>query len=392
MPDVWSAFDTIYEPLKHLKAVNDLEKDNPFVLSDDNSENKSGVEVNSSLEANEAQAVVPQDIGGCADADQKKATTDPLPESSSSAGVEAALDSDPAMDLSQTDSSAAVDTDSQPMDCPATESSVPIVDSAPKSETIAGDDHSVESVRATTDSSGVGRDSVDNDSTAAANSVQASSPIADESALTGTDVSATSTKTLSSGDASELQQLLSRINDLKVAELRAELEKRGLRLKGNLKKADLISKLRQVITQLLEDEDVVSDEVKNDWWAQRILSKENANEDNEEIAENKTTDDEVIDEEALLKEDDSEANANETSNVDSNDVVMIEKETEGEQDKEDKMVAHQASEEDAQEDTQMVVDSIDQTKDGNEDKVEDKDQVQNGVSEKTPITQNGYFN
>src|SRR5262249_12480905 len=38
--------------------------------------------------------------------------------------------------------------------------------------------------------------------------------------------------------APELQELLSRIADMKVAELRAELERRGARLKGNLKKAD----------------------------------------------------------------------------------------------------------------------------------------------------------
>ena len=41
MPDVWSAFDTIYEPLKHIKAVNELETDNQFVLSNEKSENNS---------------------------------------------------------------------------------------------------------------------------------------------------------------------------------------------------------------------------------------------------------------------------------------------------------------------------------------------------------------
>lgn len=66
-----------------------------------------------------------------------------------------------------------------------------------------------------------------------------------------------------SGVDEQSQALLARLNDLKVAELKAELEKRGVKTKSNLKKADLIAKLKEVLSQpTIEDDGLVSDEVK----------------------------------------------------------------------------------------------------------------------------------
>ena len=362
MPDVWSAFDTIYEPLKNSKTINELENDNNFVLSNDKSENNSEVVVNSK-ETNEAKEDARESLGAQDNADAM-AATHPLPESSSSAALEASSDS--AMDLSQTISSPAVD---------STEPSVPIVESAPDSETVADDQLAV-SERATGDSSLVDRTA--DDSTAPADSVL---HIDNEQSAGETEISATPAKTGPSGDASELQLLLSRINDMKVAELRAELEKRGSRLKGNLKKADLVTKLRQLINQLLEDEDIVSDEVKNDWWAQRILSKEGTNEDSVEDADNKSADEEMIDEEALLKEEEEDS-------VQTNDVAMTEPAKEAEPSHVE-VVSH----EEAHNEEQMAVDLTGETKvvkEVEENKeVKNEPENQNGESDKTKATQNG---
>lgn len=57
-----------------------------------------------------------------------------------------------------------------------------------------------------------------------------------------------------SASSLERSALLSRLDDLKVAELRSELENRGVKVKGSVKKADLIVKLKEVLDQEAQDE------------------------------------------------------------------------------------------------------------------------------------------
>ncbi|RWS07592.1 hypothetical protein B4U79_16125 [Dinothrombium tinctorium] len=81
---------------------------------------------------------------------------------------------------------------------------------------------------------------------------------------------------------SDKHQLLVRLNDLKVAELKTELEKRGIKIKSNIKKSDLIAKLREILLQSIdndEDENVVLDSVKGNWWAKRIKEESDKKDD-----------------------------------------------------------------------------------------------------------------
>jgi len=72
---------------------------------------------------------------------------------------------------------------------------------------------------------------------------------------------------------SKRQALLDSINELKVADLKTHLESRGVKVKSNAKKPDLINKLREVLLQEFENDEETSDSVKENWWAKQILSK-----------------------------------------------------------------------------------------------------------------------
>ncbi|CAG2104914.1 unnamed protein product [Medioppia subpectinata] len=319
MPDVWSAFDGIYD--KQPKNINDLENDNQFetVLNNENLENNSEV-IDTTNDKNE---LISTEDNGSRDEPQ----TTPNLEDSSALEVEPSSDS--AINLLQSETIA-----SQPMDSTAIVETTASVDTTcppPEASDQLPLDPNTSSEAAIVDNSALDStlESQDNDLSNVESGLQTSN--------TTNDISLDETaaqKAISSGDVSELHRLLESINDLKVAELRAELEKRGARLKGNHKKADLINKLRQLITQLLEDEDVVSDDVKNDWWAQRILSKENAATDDQTKAEEATeptqTDPIVDTNSSVVCE---ENNTNET-----NDVIMIEDEKEGVQNEEQMVI------------------------------------------------------
>ncbi|XP_054164443.1 cell division cycle and apoptosis regulator protein 1-like isoform X2 [Oppia nitens] len=259
MPDVWSAFDGIYEPLKHLKTNNDLDIDNQIdsILTNDNLENNS--EVIDKKELKNSEDIISSDATQSANVSVSQ---------DSSLVTDTDIDSKcRSSDLSQTPIN-----ESQLMD-----TNVPRVESTPtvdfaSSETLVSDSI------VTSDAPIVDPSSVDSvkpqeqelSATNIESELDLTSDITDDQS---SQLNTSNEKVVPSGDSSELHQLLLRINDLKVAELRAELEKRGVRLKGSLKKADLVTKLREIINQLLEDQEIVTDEVKNDWWAQKIMKE-----------------------------------------------------------------------------------------------------------------------
>src|ERR1700733_15086161 len=106
MPDVWSAFDGIYESLKQTTSANDLENDNQFetVLNNDNLENNSQVIVTN----DKNELISTQENGSC---DEPQTTQTLVPEDSAALGVEPSSQSSTAMDLTQSEA-----IDSQPMD------------------------------------------------------------------------------------------------------------------------------------------------------------------------------------------------------------------------------------------------------------------------------------
>lgn len=72
----------------------------------------------------------------------------------------------------------------------------------------------------------------------------------------------------------EKMDLLNRISELKVTELKAELDDREVKYPRTAKKAELVAKLKETLGHEIDAEDAVSDAVKGDWWAQKILKEE----------------------------------------------------------------------------------------------------------------------
>ena len=361
MPDVWSAFDTIYETLKTNKNINELENDNQIVLSNDKIENNSEFIISTN---DKNESISAEDNNNINDSVAQEVATVQT-NASPSVGVEPSPDSNAAMDLSQTNE---VDLTGPQ----STDSSVPIVETT--APTVYTSGLSSEAIDLTQTEAPVVDPSVVETPAEAQNDVSSApqlntSVVTDDQAMG--DIGSTSVPKLSSGDVSELQQLLSRINDLKVTELRAELEKRGVRPNKTVKKADLIINLRQIITQLLEEEDLVSDEVKNDWWAQKILSKDTNPEDSQENIEDKT-DDDIIDPIPIKQTDIP------------NDVVM--NETESDKDFEIIDEVKDKTEE------EMVVDLSEdnETKTNNENKDNEIESEETKESEPQKSTQNGF--
>lgn len=72
----------------------------------------------------------------------------------------------------------------------------------------------------------------------------------------------------------EKLDFLQRVVELKVTELKSELDKRDVKYARTAKKAELLAKLKEIVQREIAEEDVVSDAVKGDWWAHKIRSQE----------------------------------------------------------------------------------------------------------------------
>lgn len=70
------------------------------------------------------------------------------------------------------------------------------------------------------------------------------------------------------------QELLSRIGELKVTELKSELDERNIKYARNAKKADLLILLTDALNREIEDQDTICDSIKGNWWTNKILSHE----------------------------------------------------------------------------------------------------------------------